>query len=227
MAEFIVDLGEFFVTFWEGILYFFPGTGRPDRVLVFLWGHLLITFVTMFFAIIISVSLGVFITRVRGFYDPVIKTAGVIYTIPSLALFGILIPIVGIGFRPAVVALVLYSLLAIIRNTAVGLDGVDAAIIESARGMGMTDRQILWRIELPLALPVIFAGIRIAVVSTISLAVLASYFGADSLGNLIFEGIATGGSRFDKVVAGAVGASVLAIAFDRLVGRAQVALTRG
>lgn len=227
MAEFIVDLGEFLVTFWEGILYYFPGTGRPDRVLEFLWGHLLITFVTMFFAIIIGVSLGVFITRVRRLYDPVIKAAGVIYTIPSLALFGILIPIVGIGFTPAVVALVLYSLLAIIRNTAVGLDGVDSAIIESARGMGMTDRQILWRIELPLALPVIFAGIRIAVVSTISLAVLASFFGADSLGNLIFEGIATGGSRFDKVVAGAVGASVLAIVFDRLVGRAQTALTRG
>lgn len=224
--EFITSLGEFFVTFWEGLLYFLPGTGRPDRVLVFLWGHLLITFVTMFFAIIIGVSLGVFITRVRGLYDPVIKSAGVIYTIPSLALFGVLIPFVGIGFTPAVIALVLYSLLVIIRNTAVGIDGVSDAVIESARGMGMTNRQILWRIELPLALPVIFAGIRVAVVSTISLATLASYFGADSLGNLIFEGIATGGTRFDKVVAGAVGASVLAIVFDQLILRVERSLVR-
>jgi osmoprotectant transport system permease protein len=163
----------------------------------------------------------VLITRIRTLYEPVIKAAGVIYTIPSLALFGILIPIVGIGFTPAVIALTLYSLLAIIRNTAVGLDGVSPAITEAARGMGMTNRQILWQIELPLALPVIFAGIRIAAVSTISLAVLASYFGQPSLGNLIFEGIASGGTRFDKVVAGAVGASVLAIVFDRLIGRAE------
>lgn len=224
MSDFITNLGDFFVTFWKGILYFFPGTGRPDRVWEFLVGHLLITFVVLFLAIIIGVGLGVLITRVRRLYEPVIKAAGVIYTIPSLALFGILIPIVGIGFEPAVIALTLYSLLAIIRNTAVGLDGVSPAIIESARGMGMTNRQILWRIELPLALPVIFAGIRIAAVSTISLAVLASYFGAPSLGNLIFEGIASGGTRFDKVVAGAVGASVLAILFDRLIGRAERAL---
>ena len=226
MAEFIADLGDFMVTFWNGLLYFVPGIGRPDRVLDFLWGHLLITFVTMFFAIIIGVSLGVLITRTRRLYDPVIKSAGVIYTIPSLALFGVLIPIVGIGFRPAVIALVLYSLLVIIRNTAVGLDGVSESVIEAARGMGMTNRQILWRIELPLAMPVIFAGIRVAVVSTISLATLASYFGADSLGNLIFEGIATGGTRFDKVVAGAVGASVLAIVFDRLIRRAELSLVR-
>ena len=226
MAEFIADLGDFMVTFWNGLLYFVPGIGRPDRVLDFLWGHLLITFVTMFFAIIIGVSLGVLITRTRRLYDPVIKSAGVIYTIPSLALFGVLIPIVGIGFQPAVIALVLYSLVVIIRNTAVGLDGVSESVIEAARGMGMTNSQILWRIELPLAMPVIFAGIRVAVVSTISLATLASYFGADSLGNLIFEGIATGGTRFDKVVAGAVGASVLAIVFDRLIRRAELSLVR-
>ena len=223
----MADIIEFLITFWKGILYFVPGVGRPDRVLDFLWGHLLITFVTMLFGIIIGVSLGVLITRVRRFYDPVIKGAGVIYTIPSLALFGVLIPIVGTGFQPAVIALVLYSLLVIIRNTAVGLDGVSEAVIEAARGMGMTDRQILWRVELPLALPVIFAGIRVAVVSTISLATLASYFGADSLGSLIFEGIATGGSRFDKVVTGAVGASVLAILFDRLIGQIQLKLTPG
>ena len=224
MPEFINDLIEFLITFKDGILYFLPGVGRPDRVFDFLLGHLAITFATMFFAIIIGVSLGILITRVRWLSGPVLKGAGMLYTIPSLALFGIMIPIVGIGFEPAVIALTLYSLLSIIRNTSVGIDEVDPAITESARGMGMTDRQILLRVEIPLALPVIFAGIRIAAVATISLATLASYFGADSLGSLIFEGIAAGGTRNDKVVAGAVGASLLAILFALLIGRAEKAL---
>jgi osmoprotectant transport system permease protein len=169
----------------------------------------------------------VLITRKRGLYDPVITTAGIIYTIPSLALFGIMIPIVGIGFAPAVIALTLYSLLVIIRNTAVGVDGVSPAIIEAARGMGMTDMQILLRVELPLALPVIFAGLRIAAVSIISLATLASYFGSKSLGSLIFEGIAAGGLRNDKVAAGALGAAALAILFAFGIGRIEKRLRKG
>ncbi|MBE9076348.1 ABC transporter permease [Romeria aff. gracilis LEGE 07310] len=168
--------------------------------------------------------MGVLITRVRFLYDPVIKLAGMLYTVPSLAMFGILIPIVGIGFTPAVIALTLYSLLAIIRNTAVGIDGVDPAIIEAARGMGMTARGILLQVELPLALPVIFAGIRIAAVSTISLATIASFFGSDSLGKLIFEGISAGGTRNDKVMAGAIGAALLAILFDQVISRVERAL---
>jgi osmoprotectant transport system permease protein len=174
-----------------------------------------------------GISLGILITRVRRLYNPIITTSGIIYTIPSLALFGIMIPIVGIGFTPAVIALTLYSLLAIIRNTAVGIDGVSPAIIEAARGMGMTELQILLRVELPLALPVIFAGLRIAAVSTISLATLASFFGANSLGNLIFEGIAAGGLRNDKVAAGALGAAALAILFDQGIGRIERALRKG
>jgi osmoprotectant transport system permease protein len=227
MAEFIEDLINFAISLKDGILYFVPGIGRPDRVLEFTWGHLTITFTTMFFAIIIGVLIGVIITRIRVLHGPVIKTAGMIYTIPSLALFGIMIPIVGIGFAPAVIALTLYSLLVLIRNTAVGIDEVDQPIIEAARGMGMTDRQILFQIEVPLALPVIFAGIRIATVSTISLATLASFFGAKSLGSLIFEGMAAGGMRNDKVVAGALGATVLAILFAYLIGRAEQRLRKG
>lgn len=224
MTEFINDLIDFLITVKDGLLYFVPGVGRPDRVLEFLLGHLAITFTTMFFAIIIGVSLGILITRARGLSGPVLKGAGMLYTVPSLALFGIMIPIVGIGFKPAVIALTLYSLLSIIRNTSVGIDEVDPAITEAARGMGMTDRQILLRVEIPLALPVIFAGIRIAAVATISLATLASYFGAASLGSLIFEGIAAGGTRNDKVVAGAIGASLLAILFALIIGRAEKAL---
>ena len=221
MSEFIQDLLDFAIAFKDGVLYYFPGTGRPDRVFEFVLGHLTITFVTMLFGIILGVALGILITRVRRLYDPVIKMAGMLYTIPSLALFGLMIPIVGIGFEPAVIALTLYSLLVIIRNTAVGIDEVDRPIIEAARGMGMTELQILTRIEVPLALPVIFAGIRVATVSTISLATLASFFGARSLGSLIFEGIATGGTRNDKIVAGALGASLLAIFFDQIIGRAE------
>lgn len=224
MAEFYQDLINLFVAFYNGVLYFLPGTGRPDRVWEFTSGHLLITFITMIFAILIGVVLGVLITRYRRLYNPVLSTAGMIYTIPSLALFGMLIPLVGIGFTPAVIALVLYSLLAIIRNTAVGIDEVDRSIVEAARGMGMTNWQILIQVELPLALPVIMAGIRIAVVSTISLATIASFFGAHSLGSLIFEGIAAGGTRNDKVMAGAIGASVLAVLFDFLIGRVENAL---
>lgn len=221
------NLREFGISVWQGILYFFPGTGRPDRVLDFTWGHLTITFVTTFFAILIGVSLGILITRVRSLYQPIITLAGIVYTIPSLALFGIMIPIVGIGFAPAVIALTLYSLLAIIRNTAVGLDEINPSIIEAARGMGMRNHQILWQVELPLALPVILAGIRIAMVSTISLATIAAFFGSSSLGRLIFEGIAAGGTRNDKIVAGAIAASLLAILFSQLLKQAERTLQKG
>jgi osmoprotectant transport system permease protein len=147
-----------------------------------------------------------------------------LYTIPSLALFGIMVPIVGIGFKPAVITLTVYSLLVIIRNTAVGLDGASPSIKEAARGLGMTQAQILLLVELPLALPVIIAGVRIATVAAISMATVASYFGTSSLGTLIFEGVATGGSRFDKVAAGAIGASALAIAFEQVIRRVERAV---
>ena len=215
------NLIEFFISIKDGLLYYVPGVGRPDRVMEFLLGHLLITFVTLIFSILISIPLGILITRVKALYDPVIKLAGMLYTVPSLAMFGVLVPFLGIGFAPAIVALTLYSLLAIIRNTAVGINGVDQSIIEAARGMGMRDSSILMKVELPLALPVIFAGIRIATVSTISLATLASFFGATSLGNLIFEGISAGGTRNDKVVAGAIGAALLAILFDWAISRVE------
>ncbi|MGD1929705.1 MAG: ABC transporter permease [Leptolyngbyaceae cyanobacterium] len=215
------NLVEFLISIKDGLLYYVPGVGRPDRVLEFLAGHLLITLVTLVFAILISIPLGILITRVEWLYEPVIKLTGMLYTVPSFAMFGLLVPIVGIGFKPAIVALTLYSLLAIVRNTAVGINGIDQAIIEAARGMGMRDRAILLKVELPLALPVIFAGIRIATVSTISLATLASFFGADSLGSLIFEGISAGGTRNDKIVAGAIGAAFLAIVFDAIVSRIE------
>lgn len=188
---------------------------RPDLILDGVIEHLYITILAVLGATVLGVLLGILITRLRSLYDPILTVAGVIYTIPSLAMFVLLIPILGIGFESAVIALVLYSLLIIIRNTAVGLDSVDQTILEAARGMGMTPLGILVKVELPLALPIIFAGIRIATVSAISLATIASFIGAGGIGDLLFQGITS--QRNDKIVAGAIVASVMALGAEVLL----------
>ncbi len=192
---------------------------RPDRVLDVTIEHVYITIVTILGASVVGVVFGVLITRIRSLYNPILTLAGIIYTVPSLAMFVLMIPLLGIGFRSAVVALILYSLLIIIRNTAVGLDGVDPNIIEAARGMGMTALGILFRVELPLALPIIFAGIRIAAVSTISLATIAAFIGAGGIGDLIFEGLSS--QRDDKIIAGAIAASVMALGAEVLLRQVE------
>lgn len=188
---------------------------RPDLVLNGVIEHVYITVVSVMLASVVGVILGVLITRIRALYDPVLTIAGIIYTVPSLAMFVLMIPLLGIGFWSAVVALILYSLLVLIRNTAVGIDSVDPNIIEAARGMGMTSFGILIRIELPLALPIIFAGIRIAAVSAISLATIAAFIGAGGIGDLLFEGMSS--QRDDKIVAGAFAASVMALGAEVLL----------
>jgi len=192
---------------------------RPDLVLDMVIQHVYITLIATLGATLLGVLLGILITRFRSVYEPVLTLAGIIYTVPSLAMFVLMIPVFGIGFRSAVIALILYSLLIIIRNTAVGLDSVDPNILEAARGMGMTPISILFRIELPLALPIIFAGIRIATVSAISLATIASFIGAGGIGDLIFQGISS--QRSDKIIAGAVTASVLAIGAQVLLQQVE------
>ncbi len=192
---------------------------RPDQVLDVVTEHIYITVVTVLLASVMGVILGVLITRIRALYDPILTVAGVIYTVPSLAMFVLMIPLLGIGFNSAVVALVLYSLLVLIRNTAVGIDSIDPNVIEAARGMGMTSLGILFRIELPLALPIVFAGIRIATVSAISLGTIAAFIGAGGIGDLIFQGISS--QRDDKIVAGAVAASVMALAAEFLLRQVE------
>lgn len=192
---------------------------RPDEILDAAVQHLFITLVVVLGATVIGVLLGILITRLRQVYTPILTVAGIIYTIPSLAMFVLMIPLLGIGFRSAVVALVLYSLLIVIRNTAVGIDGVDPNIKEAARGVGMTPLGILFRIELPLALPVIFAGVRIATVSAISLATIAAFIGAGGIGTLIFEGLSS--QREDKIVAGAFAASIMAIGAEILLRQVE------
>ena len=199
-------------------------TEHPDRVLELTEQHVRIVAVTMLIAMAIGIPLGVLITRLRWLEGPVISTTGVLYTIPSLALFSILIPYTGLGASTATVALVLYSLLAIVRNTVAGIDDVPPATLDAARGMGMTGAQRLLLIELPLALPVIVAGLRLATVSTIGIATVAAAIGAGGLGRLIFDGIYR--LDTDRIVAGAVVTSILALVADGALALIGDALRR-
>ena len=130
------------------------------------------------------------VARYRRFAEPIIGVAAVLQTIPSLALFGFLVPLIGIGSKTALIALIIYALLPIVRNTYAGLTGVDESIVEAGRGMGMTPNQILKKIEFPIALPVIMAGIRTATVLTVGIATLATFVGAGGLGDVIYRGLA-------------------------------------
>jgi osmoprotectant transport system permease protein len=177
--------------------------------------HLALVGISTAGAIAIGVPLGIAITRRERLRAPVLGVANVFQTIPSLALFGFLIPVPflgGIGARTAIVALVVYALLPIIRNTYAGVTGVDPAIREAARGMGMTDRQVLGLVELPLAVPVMLAGIRVATVIGVGIATIAAAIGAGGLGVFIFRGVAM--VDHAVILAGAVPAALLALLLD-------------
>jgi osmoprotectant transport system permease protein len=181
--------------------------------------HLTLVVISMAFAILIGVPLGMFVVQRPALRRIALGVASILQTIPSLALFGFLIPIPfigGIGRRTAIVALVLYALLPILRNTYVGLTGIDPAVLEAAEAMGMTNGQILWRVRLPLALAVILAGIRTATVITIGVATIAAAIGAGGLGTFIFRGVAMVSDAV--ILAGAVPAALLAILADLLLG---------
>lgn len=195
---------------------------HQHEILALTLQHLWLAFLAVGISTVIGVACGVVLSRVRVLAPPVIGLAGVFYTIPSLALFGFLIPWMGIGLRPAVVALILYAQLVLIRNTFVGIASVDPAALEAGRGMGMRNWQLLVLVELPLALPVVMAGIRTTAVMSIGVAAIASYIGAGGLGTLIFQGI----SRVDPVLtlAGAIPVSLLAIATDAGLARLERAL---
>lgn len=181
--------------------------------------HLILVAISMAIAILIAVPLGMFIVQHRKLSSIALGIAGVFQTIPSLALFGFLIPIPfigGIGPHTAIIALILYALLPILRNTFVGLTGIDPAILEAAEAMGMTDSQIMLRVRLPLALSVILAGIRTATVITIGVATIAAAIGAGGLGTFIFRGVAMVSDAV--ILAGAVPAALLAILADLSLG---------
>jgi len=178
-----------------------------------------LTFISLFIAVLIGLPLGIFITRRKQFSGAVLGVAGVLQTIPSIALLGFMIPVLGIGVKPAIAALLLYALLPIIRNTYTGIEGVDSAVKEAAVAMGMSKWQVLFKVELPLAMPVIFAGIRTATVITVGVATLASYIAAGGLGEFIFGGISL--NNTNMILAGAIPAALLAILFDFLLSRLQ------
>ncbi len=181
--------------------------------------HIGLTFISLFIAVLIGLPLGILITRRQKLSGPVLGVAGILQTIPSIALLGFMIPLLGIGAKPAIVALLLYALLPIIRNTYTGITGVDPAVKEAAVAMGMNKWQVLFKVELPLAMPVIFAGIRTATVITVGVATLASYIAAGGLGEFIFGGISL--NNTNMILAGAIPAALLAILFDFLLSRLQ------
>jgi len=188
--------------------------------------HLWLVAVSTVLAVLIGIPLGILITRRPVLNKPVLGFANVIQTIPSLALFGFLLPAPWIGARAdrlAILALTLYALLPLIRNTYTGIKGVDRAIIEAGRGMGMTDSQLLWQVELPLALGVIIAGVRVATVISVGLATIAAAIGAGGLGEYIFRGLAMVNDQV--ILAGAIPAAILALLADVSLGSLEKRLS--
>jgi osmoprotectant transport system permease protein len=188
--------------------------------------HLMLVGISIGIAILVGIPLGILITRQKNLRQPVLIVANIMQTIPSLALFGLLIPIPiigGIGATPAIFALILYSLLPIIRNTYTGITGVDPAIREAGRGMGMTDRQLLLQVEIPLAMGVILAGVRVATVINIGITTIAAAIGAGGLGELIFRGISVVNNQL--ILAGAIPAAIIALLADFAIAWMEERLT--
>jgi osmoprotectant transport system permease protein len=171
--------------------------------------HMQLAGISLAISLVIAIPLGWLINRVHWLRGPVLGVLGVIYTIPSLSLFVLLIPVLGLGARTAIVALVAYAQLVLVRNVLIGLTGIDPAIIEAAKGMGMNGWQRFSQVEFPLALPLILAGTRVATLSIIGIGTVAAFIGAGGLGQLLFQGVSTG-SR-PRIVAGSI--SIILLAF--------------
>jgi len=186
--------------------------------------HIGLVAISTAIAALIGLPLGVLVARHAAWRRPVLGLANVFQTIPSLALFGLLIPVFGIGAWTAITALVVYALLPIVRNTYVGITGVDPAVREAGRGMGMTDGELLRLVELPLAAGVILAGVRIATVVSVGIATIAAAIGAGGLGVYIFRGVATVDDTL--ILAGAIPAALLALLADALLGLVERRIVR-
>ena len=203
--------------------------GYGEEIAILAAEHLQLTAISVGLAIAFSVPSGIILTRSERLSAPVLGIASVIQTIPSLALFGLVIPVFMvlslpiIGLFPALFALFLYALLPILRNTYTGIRQVDPVILEAAKGIGMTNMQILWKIELPLSMPVIMAGIRTSTVISVGIATLAALIGAGGLGELIFRGLRT--INYKLMLAGAIPAAILALFLDIFLARVEDILT--
>lgn len=197
----------------------------PESIPNLFLKHLSLVGIIMLISLIIGIPLGLLVARYRRLYLPIITASGLLYTIPSIAAFALLIPITKLTPATAIIPLVIYNQLVLIRNTAAGINGIDPLLLEVGRAMGMKPRQLLIRVTLPLALPVIVAGIRIATVTTIGIVALASLVGQSTLGDLIFMNLAFFDP--DPIAAGAILMAAFAIVADLLLLSLQVALNRG
>ncbi|MBS4178842.1 ABC transporter permease [Lederbergia citrea] len=186
-----------------------------DRILMLFFQHLMLTVVSLSIALLIALPLGIWLSRIKWISVPVLSVLGILYSIPSLAMFAFLIPIVGLGVKSAIIALVAYSQLILVRNVMVGFQSIDPAIIEAGKGMGLGSLPLFWKIEFPLALPVILGGIRIATISTIGIATIAAWINAGGLGVILFEGLYQ--NHTPKMVWGTIFVSLLAIASNQLL----------
>jgi osmoprotectant transport system permease protein len=171
--------------------------------------HLRLTVEVLAISLVIAVPLGVLVARIRWLQGPVLGVLGVVYTIPSLSLFVLLIPQFGLGVTPAVIALVAYAQLMLVRNWVIGLKSIDPSILEAARGVGMNGWQRFWQVEFPLALPLLLAGVRLAALSTIGIGTIAAYINAGGLGTLLFVGVTT--ANYQMILTGGVAVSALAV----------------
>ena len=190
--------------------------------------HLVLVIIAISIATVVGIPLGILITRNKVLRQPILGVANILQTIPSLALFGLLIPVPiigGIGSIPAIVALTLYSFLPIIRNTYTGITNVNPAIREAGRGMGMTDTELLFQVEIPLALGVILAGVRVAMVIGIGIATIAAAIGAGGLGVFIFQGISMVNNQL--ILAGAIPAALIALIADLGIGALERRMLQG
>ena len=185
---------------------------RGDLVWGLVIEHFWLVAISIGIAIVISIIIGVTISYKTGLAMTVLTVCQILMTIPSMAMLGFMVPLFGIGFTTGVIALILYSLLPIVRNTYTGIKEISPAIVESAVGMGMTEWRVLTKIKIPLARPVIMAGIRTATVMIVGIAAIAAYVGAGGLGELIFQGISR--SNESMIIVGALGVSIIALAFD-------------
>jgi len=189
---------------------------HPGKVWSLLLAHLGMTILTLAIAVLIALPLALLVTRYRWLNLPILGSLGILYTIPSLALIILLIPIFGLNVRSVIVAMVMYTQVILVRSLVVGLQSIPPSVLEAARGMGMNLWQRWWQIQVPLALPIFLAGLRIAAVVAIATATIGAKFGAGGLGTLLFEGIAQAG-RADKIWAGAIAVALLAFTLNGLL----------
>ncbi|WP_042455719.1 ABC transporter permease/substrate-binding protein [Neobacillus dielmonensis] len=204
-------------TFWNYV------TANYNQILDLLGQHLYLSIISVFIAVLIGVPLGILISREQKLSKPIIGIANIMQAIPSLALLGFLIPFIGIGSTPAIVMVVLYSLLPIVKNTYTGLTNIDRDILEAAKGIGLTKSQTMRKVQLPLAFPMIMAGIRISAVTAVGLMTIAAFVGAGGLGYLVFSGVQTVDNAM--ILAGAIPACILALLIDFVVGKLESSIS--